>query len=984
MTSEDSPQPSTLKSRLEAFQTPSSTSSASADSQRPRVPSGSLKDRIALFNANAESSKPLIPTAAFGQSAPPPGGPISRTTGGGMIGNRLPKLDPSSAGMLSRNVAQPVPGRKVSENRGLYGNRIPSLSKHHTGGSATSAGSSGDVPRPRSVESKEVQSNVHESVPNPSSGQSEQEYPTSADLEENAVDMTDAPTRAREMIPADDSPETNSNPQGISVSEAVKPEIPIIRAEDLVPSTLPHKQDDNDVSSDVSEPGSPRSTAVQAALSDRSSVPALSRINSSLSVAATEQSSVSRGTLSSLRVETGGPEEDAERRNEASQQVLEDQDNLSDVSTPTGTPTMAPTQEHLPEIPSAQTHPIGGLSLHADGTVSPAAFGSGKKMPMGKHEDAMVDTAALPSETQKLQNEERVHELNPDATETEMNKKGNEAESQGDFQITDDNMVHIELPEDDPALTEEGRELQRLAKQKLHDEAEKRGKSEWQVMEDDSKDRPEHVKREQGNANEKETGDRHLSFEELEQQRHGEMKAKVGEKPSDKEESSRSAGNDQDSPRTPVDSRDFASSDKSATAPEPSSTTPGDGGDGDYGAEPESPLSNESREHMFDHATQYQDTVNKESTSTRDNAGKGVPETISESVKGLQTPSEVIEPPTPLSNSSETAGGTTKESASATSETRDESTTVEDITTPAAQESENVQDIEDIPTTDDTELHRKDQDPNVESLIFGKREEGSSGVQPKVEITEEDTVDDEAKQGVKSAAKDTPLQKEHQQHEAENEPVPQSPASVPSEIEEPLETDAKSNDNVASATFPSVPKQDPEIHEVSESQTPDAVSRTSTPASEGVKLPSVPKDDVDQDESAQGKVRVEVTLSPGKHLASHSLQANSVDRAEAGDADLKRFLTKKDGGVKVSEGAETQDTPSLDALAATSSNQAGSAQLAKSTSSTSTLSSSSSSSAKKKKSMERGRSPLLGMDTDGEDDGEAGWAKVSVNKTKYS
>jgi hypothetical protein len=895
-----------------------------------------------------------------------------------MIGNRLPKLDPSSAGLLSRNIAQPVGARKVSENRGLYGNRIPSISKQHTGGSTTSVASS-DVGRRTSVEPKEVQQpeipskdaqpdvqsedtqpdaqpDAHSTVPEP-----RQPLSTSADLEEDAVDMKDAPFEARDFAAGAGDQTENAAPPPPSNDD-----VPIIRTEDLVPSTLPHEDEDgNDVSSDVSEPPSPRSTAAQGSettpsiggFSDRSSIPAISRISSSISVATTEQSS---GTLSSLRVETGGPEDEAERLREASREVAEDQDNLSEVSTPTGTPTIKP-RDHLPEISGSLTHSIGGLSLHPDGTVSPGVFGTAKKMPnLAKTEDqVMVDTSALPAETSKLSHEQRTHERNPDATETEMNKKGNEPESEGDFQITDDNMVHIELPEDDPALTEEGRQLQKLAKKKLAEEAEKRGVSEWQVMEDNSKDRPEHVKQEQAHANEKETGDPHTSFEELQAQEH---------ESESKETDSEPVANEQDeTAQTSVESKDFVSADKSV---DESSFTEADRQSGTEG---------DATKSTQEEATEKEQAVQDQ-----------LEDADAKSTAGLETetPTEVIEPATPLPELERTNAEQAKDVGNDTSPTPDldESTTVEDITDPkpSTSETEDIQDIEDIPTVDDTELHKKDQDPNIDSLIVGKHDDDSGGVHPQVEITEDDTVEDENETEAGSVAKQHEQSAEGDDVPAEK--VPGSPSSVTSEIEEPSESPSKSNSKVASATFPSVPKQDPEIRDVSDTQTPQAGSRASTPAQDDVTLPSVPKDNVDADESAHGKVRVEVTLSPGKHLASPTQNpAASKSESDALDEEMNRFLAKKDGGDGVETGgAQTQGTASLDALAAASADKAEATKLAKSTSTSSTLSSSSSTSSKKKKSMERGRSPLLDMNTDGEDDGEAGWAKVSVNKTKYA
>ena len=73
--------------------------------------SGSLKDRIAQFNN--PSATPLIPNNPYGV----PGGAGS-VGGRGLVGNRLPSLDPKTAGMIGGQ-------RRISENKGLIGNRIP-------------------------------------------------------------------------------------------------------------------------------------------------------------------------------------------------------------------------------------------------------------------------------------------------------------------------------------------------------------------------------------------------------------------------------------------------------------------------------------------------------------------------------------------------------------------------------------------------------------------------------------------------------------------------------------------------------------------------------------------------------------------------------------------------------------------------------------------------------------------------------------------
>lgn len=988
--------PASLKSRLEAFQSSFSASPSNNDNQRSRVPSGSLKDRIAMFNANADSAKPLIPTAAFGQSAPPPGGASSRATGGGLIGNRLPKLDPSGASVLSRNVAQPVAGRKVSENKGLYGNRIPSIAKHHTGGSTASTGSAGTSGE-RS-DSRREESDVPEaSVPPPQ----DQALPTSASLDENAVDLS-ASSEREAMVRQPEEQASSTKESHVAEDESAKHPIPEIRAEDLVPSTLP-RDEDQDVSSDVSEPPSPRSTAVQAAGTPQSmsSVPALERIASQLSLADSAGGSNlsvsgSQATYSSLRVETGADDESSKggkaeggyEQNDARRNMSEEQDNLSDVSTPTGTPKMAQ-RDYLPEIPGSQSHPIGGLSLHPDGTVSPAAFGTGRKGSIGAgYEDqVMVDTSAIPDESQKLKHEGEIQEEHPDATETEKNRKGNEPTSKGDFQITEDHMVNIELPEDDPALTEEGRELQRKAKEKLHAEAERKGKSEWEVMEENSDDKPDQVKQEQQRANEKETGDAMTNIEEVHEHQREEAFSKGDQ---DEEKSQQESGtkekatlNEQDDNAVSgIQSKDFGTASKrpAQDAETTKATIPSNG---DQGEEPESPLSNEDREHLAGPV---------ETQDYREAAAKfGAQTSKSDEVRDMEaSASDVLEPPT-----SQSPDALDPEAQRSLDQTLAEAPGGEKSVQPGQERGNSdgskldtsahdaeIQDIEDIPTGDDTELHKVDQDPNVDSLIVGNNDAGT-GVEPEVKITEEEAEPADALKHGKPRQLDVEPAPYIAPRDREAEPSsPGSVASLPSEIEEPEDSPVASNSNISSATFPSVPKQEPVVTEISEKTESSEISRAPTPGSEQVNLPSVPKDSVDSSES---KVRVGVTLSPGKHVDSSQQDQVGEPSRKSLDEDMKRFMAKKDGsGIESGRGARSQDTaPSLDAVAQTISGPGGSSGLAKSTSSSSTLSNSSSSS-KNKKTQARGRSPLLDMDVDGEDGGEAGWAKVSVNKTKYS
>ena len=96
-----------------------SSSPGGGGDAKPRAVSGSLKDRIAKFNN--PSATPLVPTHAFGTAGPTMPSSASQR---GLIGNRIPSLDPKTAGMVGNSQGQ----RKVSDNKGLFGNRVPSSS----------------------------------------------------------------------------------------------------------------------------------------------------------------------------------------------------------------------------------------------------------------------------------------------------------------------------------------------------------------------------------------------------------------------------------------------------------------------------------------------------------------------------------------------------------------------------------------------------------------------------------------------------------------------------------------------------------------------------------------------------------------------------------------------------------------------------------------------------------------------------------------
>ncbi|KAL1411598.1 hypothetical protein Q8F55_002562 [Vanrija albida] len=99
--------------------TSSRPTSPSSDAPRPqqRHVSSSLKDRIAKFS-NADAV-PLAPNNPYGAAAQ------SSFARGGLVGNRLPSLDPKTAALGASGIAAPG-SRRVSERRDLIGNRIPS------------------------------------------------------------------------------------------------------------------------------------------------------------------------------------------------------------------------------------------------------------------------------------------------------------------------------------------------------------------------------------------------------------------------------------------------------------------------------------------------------------------------------------------------------------------------------------------------------------------------------------------------------------------------------------------------------------------------------------------------------------------------------------------------------------------------------------------------------------------------------------------
>ncbi|ORY26152.1 hypothetical protein BCR39DRAFT_541999 [Naematelia encephala] len=115
----------------------SDSRSSSPAGDRPRLVSGSLKDRIAKFNN--PSAAPLIPNHPFGLAGPAPAPASSTNFRGGLIGNRISSFDARTAG-----IPIPTGQRKISEQRGLIGNRIPSVSGGKVQGRDTSPAGSVD------------------------------------------------------------------------------------------------------------------------------------------------------------------------------------------------------------------------------------------------------------------------------------------------------------------------------------------------------------------------------------------------------------------------------------------------------------------------------------------------------------------------------------------------------------------------------------------------------------------------------------------------------------------------------------------------------------------------------------------------------------------------------------------------------------------------------------------------------------------------
>ncbi|GFZ46817.1 hypothetical protein JCM24511_04037 [Saitozyma sp. JCM 24511] len=128
----DSPPPDSSSRSSSAGSGPAAGLGAGAGAgPQQRIVSGSLKDRIAKFNN--PSAAPLVPTHPFGTSGPPTSS--ASHIRGGLIGNRLPTLDPRTAGVIGGF-------RRTSENRGMIGKRIPSASgRSGAGRSASPTGS---------------------------------------------------------------------------------------------------------------------------------------------------------------------------------------------------------------------------------------------------------------------------------------------------------------------------------------------------------------------------------------------------------------------------------------------------------------------------------------------------------------------------------------------------------------------------------------------------------------------------------------------------------------------------------------------------------------------------------------------------------------------------------------------------------------------------------------------------------------------------
>ncbi|WVQ99680.1 hypothetical protein IAU59_006819 [Kwoniella sp. CBS 9459] len=98
---------------------PSSHPSGTGNGPQQRIVSGSIKDRIAKFNN--PSAPPPIPKQHFAKGLG--AGNSQEIQRRGLVGNRIPSLDPKTAGMINTGGGS----RRISENRGLIGNRIPSM-----------------------------------------------------------------------------------------------------------------------------------------------------------------------------------------------------------------------------------------------------------------------------------------------------------------------------------------------------------------------------------------------------------------------------------------------------------------------------------------------------------------------------------------------------------------------------------------------------------------------------------------------------------------------------------------------------------------------------------------------------------------------------------------------------------------------------------------------------------------------------------------
>ncbi|KLT40585.1 hypothetical protein CC85DRAFT_313226 [Cutaneotrichosporon oleaginosum] len=336
---------------------PSSRPTSPSSAPPQRHVSNSLKDRIAKFeNFGGGSSAPAPVPRPLGQ------GSYSR---GGLVGNRLPSLDPKTAGITG--AAGP---RRVSERRDLIGNRVPSLGNanvaaalapRHTGGSVGSVPGSATTPTtstpaaattaalglgrpnlPKKYADDEASQPSSERSVSPSGsakGDSVKGESTTGGSGPSSISGS-ASVASTSVVSAPDSTHSGSAPTSATSSPATSPGAPI--PPQLLVSSLPTYDDagsmtplstraeaGEDAPSEFSMPTTPQATNTELPRPGYDLVPG----NLALAAGPQSQAMAPSPSISSSLVSQYDPKSEGEESAN-----LKD---VSNVSTPTGTPRQA-------------------------------------------------------------------------------------------------------------------------------------------------------------------------------------------------------------------------------------------------------------------------------------------------------------------------------------------------------------------------------------------------------------------------------------------------------------------------------------------------------------------------------------------------------------------------------------------------------------------------------------------------------------------